>query len=238
MIGQMQKLTNFRENKETFLGTLTHEIRTPLTNINLFLDLLEVHPTILKDQPELIEAMRSNQRALLNTVNNILDLEKPNANGTMRAKKDAFNLVHSIELVAKAMKLPALAKQISLHCQIDTHSLFIYGDHQQIERVLLNLISNAIKYTQRMGSVTVGAFSEKHHGVITVQDNGYGIPSEELPYIFDRFYRVNKHKNKANGTGLGLDIAKSIVEAHGGDISVASRENLGSVFTVRLPAER
>jgi len=100
----------------------------------------------------------------------------------------------------------------------------------------LNLISNAVKYTPKEGLVSVDTQMNGHYAIVEVKDTGYGIPTDELPHIFDRFSRVKGHQHIAIGTGLGLAIVKSLVEAHDGEITVESQEGAGSTFTVKLPA--
>jgi len=228
--------TNAGKVEAEMLGLLVHDMNTPLTNINLFLDLLEIHPSILTDEPELIESMRSNQQALLNTVRNIIDLEMIRSGNDLDIKRETFDLVQSIESVLKAMKLPAAKKRISIDNQVQGFSLFILADRRQIERVILNLISNAVKYTQEDGRVTVSV-EKKDRIVINVEDNGLGIPPEELPFVFDRFTRGKDHRKNVEGFGLGLAVTQSLVKAHGGDITVSSQVNRGSKFAVYLPID-
>jgi two-component system phosphate regulon sensor histidine kinase PhoR len=111
----------------------------------------------------------------------------------------------------------------------------VHADAARLEQVLVNLIHNAVKFTRRGGSVTLSAKEEKGFVVFSVRDTGAGIPSDDLPRIFERFYRVDKSR-AGSGTGLGLSIAKHIVEAHGGRIWAQSREGEGSVFSFSIPA--
>ena len=112
----------------------------------------------------------------------------------------------------------------------------VMGDPDRLKQLLLNLVSNGIKYTQSGGTVTLGLHRDNTHALLTVTDTGIGIPPEDLPHVFDRFYRVDKARSRAQGgTGLGLSIAKWIAEVHGGEITVTSAVDTGSTFTVRLP---
>ncbi len=231
-----REIAGLMEDKDAFLAVLSHDMNTPLASLEMFLELLEAQPTIVQDEPELFEAMRNSQRTLLSLVANILDLEKMRAGAPLLLYKDTLDLTQVIETTIEMMKPQAEKKQITLYSQFDAQPLPVFADSQQIERVLLNLISNALKYTRTTGTACVRAYKANNFTVIDVQDNGFGIPSEELPFVFDRFSRVNKHKKLTAGTGLGLAIAKAIVEAHEGEITVSSQENLGSTFTVRLPA--
>lgn len=230
-----QELATLVDEKDEFLGVLTHDMNTPLTNFSLFLDLLEAHPTILDDEPQLIDTMRGSHQSLVNIVNSILDLEKLKSGGTLQMKKEVFNIMETIEHTVTMMQPQATKKQISLLCQLDIRNIQIYADPLQIERILLNLISNALKYTRTAGTVLISASKENNQVVIAVKDNGYGIPQAELASIFDRFSRVKKHRYKEGGTGLGLAITKALVEAHEGKIIVTSKEDIGSTFSVLLP---
>jgi signal transduction histidine kinase len=128
-----------------------------------------------------------------------------------------------------------MEKNITLYQEEVPQPITIAADEKKIERILLNLISNAIKYTPEGGTVNIETGMKGRYAYFKVQDTGYGIPEDELPYIFDRFRRVKGHESKAVGTGLGLAIVKSLVEAHQGEISVTSQVDEGSTFTVNLP---
>jgi len=129
----------------------------------------------------------------------------------------------------------ATEKSITIQYELETQPFFISADRQQMERVVMNLISNAVKYTPYGGSVVMTVYTEGKFVLLQVKDSGYGIPSGELPYIFDRYRRVEQLKDKATGTGLGLAITKALVESHAGEITVMSTEGKGSIFTVKLP---
>ena len=126
---------------------------------------------------------------------------------------------------------------VDLDLKVD-QEIRIMGDELRLRQMFLNLISNGIKYTPDGGSLTITLAKEQNMSVIKVSDTGIGISEQHLPHIFDRFYRVDKARNRMDGgTGLGLAIVKWIVEAHGGNIQVTSTPNHGSTFTVRLPIE-
>ena len=113
--------------------------------------------------------------------------------------------------------------------------MIVFADRRHMERILHNLLTNAIKYTPRRGQVTIQLSVRNEELCIQVQDSGYGIPQEDLPFVFDRFHRVSTHEKVAAGTGLGLTIAKALIEAHEGRIEVASEEGKGSLFSAYLP---
>ncbi|HPM00235.1 MAG TPA: ATP-binding protein, partial [Bacillota bacterium] len=118
-------------------------------------------------------------------------------------------------------------------------NIMLFADRDKISQVLVNLISNALKYTNSNGRVTITASDSGDNTTITVSDTGIGISEEDLPYIFERFYRADKSRNRmTGGSGIGLTIAKAVVEAHKGSISATGKLNEGTVFTVVLPKKR
>jgi two-component system sensor histidine kinase ResE len=151
--------------------------------------------------------------------------------------KERLDLVPILEYITQSLMIQAEEKGIQMQANIPTDAIIVKVDRQQMERVFQNLISNAIKYTPKEGEVFVETYTKNGSAVIHIRDTGYGIPEEELPYIFDRFRRVAKHEDKAVGTGLGLAITKALVEAHSGTIAVTSKEDSGSTFTISLPVQ-
>lgn len=229
------ELSQLMREKDAFLAVLTHDMKTPLTTINLYANILRDHPDILQTKPHMTDLILRSQQSLTEIVNNILDLEKLQTGETMPMNKETLDLVPMLKYMVQSLTPHADEKAIQIHPKLDIDSLMVEGDRQQIERVLQNLISNAVKYTPKQGEVFVEAARQNGRALIYVRDTGYGIPEDELPYIFDRYRRVSKHQNKAAGTGLGLAITKALVEAHNGDVSVSSQEGTGSTFTISLP---
>lgn len=230
-----QELAELMKEKDAFLAVLTHDMKTPLTTIGLYSDILIRQPDITLKKPYIPQVIRNNQQALTEMVNNILDLEKLQVGGSMPLERTSFDLVPSLEYLTESLSAQADKKKITVEHHFAVSPLMLSGDQKQLERVFQNLLSNAIKYTPEGGRVCIEALLEEGKALIRVQDTGYGIPAEDLPFIFDRFRRVVKHKKVATGTGLGLAIVKAIVEAHDGVISVSSQEENGSEFLVHLP---
>ena len=170
-----------------------------------------------------------------NLVRNILDLAKLQALGSVPMQKAPLDLDKLLRQVVEVMVGEATEKEITLTYQMTSPTLCLTADGQQLERVFLNLLSNAIKYTPDGGVVTLMAALLDQQIQVAIQDNGYGIPSDELPYLFERFRRVKGVEGKIDGTGLGLAITKALVEQHGGQITVATKVGAGSTFTVFLP---
>jgi signal transduction histidine kinase len=150
-------------------------------------------------------------------------------------ERSSFDLALLVRTTAESVASLAMEKNITLHQEDVPQPILITADEKKVERILINLISNAIKYTPEGGTVTIETGMKGRYAIVSVKDTGYGIPEDELPFIFERFRRVKGHQSKAVGTGLGLAIVKSLVEAHEGEITATSEVNVGSTFTVKFP---
>jgi two-component system phosphate regulon sensor histidine kinase PhoR len=228
-------LAELNRQKDAFLAVLTHDMMTPLASIQLCAEELQADPTAASESPHLITVMLRSQKLLFGMVKDILDIEKLQSGGVLSTQKKPCDLAQLFAHAVAIVQPEADGRDIDLSYALALQPLMIHADPQQMERVLLNLLSNAIKYTPSGGVVRIEADKDAEHVIIDVKDSGYGIPTEELPYIFDRFRRVEQLKDKAVGTGLGLAITKALVEEHNGEISVQSEVGQGSVFTLRLP---
>lgn len=230
-------LAELNRQKDAYLAVLTHDMMTPLTSIRLCGEELQADPTSAVDNPSLITFLLRSQRTLFTMVRNILDIEKLQTGGSLSAKKTLCDLTQLLTNVVEILQNEASEKNVLIRYTIPGRSLLIYADRNQLERVLMNLLSNAVKYTPQGGLVQVTVETEEEKAIVSFTDTGYGIPVEDLPYIFERFRRVEQHKEKATGTGLGLAITKALVEEHGGEIMVTSTVGKGSTFTVLLPTD-
>jgi signal transduction histidine kinase len=232
-----ESLADLNKQKDAFLAVLTHDMRSPLTNIHGYASLLRDHPELPADKrTHMAQIILRNERALLEIVNNILDIEHLESGMPVLLERQNFDLVELLNELIDSSLVPAQEKQIVLSHESGEAPIFVHADKQKVARILQNLLSNAIKYTPEQGSVALRAQMNGQFVKIEVRDSGYGIPADELPYIFNRYSRVSKHKNVAVGTGLGLAIVKSLIEAHEGHIDVESEEGVGSRFIVKLPA--
>lgn len=229
------ELARLNNEKDQFLAVLTHDMRTPLTSIRGYGSILRDRELMRDQQVHIANVILRSQEALLEIVNNILDLEKMASGMQMELDVSEFDLALLTKSTAEAVLAQAQEKQIQLAFNPVPSPIIIKADEKKIERVLNNLISNAIKYTPKDGEVSITAASNGRYATVEVKDTGYGIPEEDLDHIFDRYSRVKGHQQLAIGTGLGLAIVKSLVEAHLGFITVDSQVDVGSTFTVRLP---
>lgn len=216
-----------------FLGNVSHELRTPIFSIQGFLETLMDgavdDPAVNREFLGKAHAHAERLNALLNDLIEISRIES----GEMKMSFRWFPLNQFLEAVEEDMRPMAERKQIALSTEYPAvPDLRVWGDRDRLKQVMVNLIENAVKYTESGGRVHVGVLLDKDQATVSVADSGIGIPEEHLQRIFERFYRVDKDRSRdVGGTGLGLAIVKHIVEAHGGTIGVSSEPGKGSVFT-------
>jgi signal transduction histidine kinase len=232
-----EQLASLSKEKDSFLAVLTHDMRTPLTSIKGYSSILRDRELPREQQVKIAKVIMHSQDTLLEIVNNILEIEKLQSGVPILLEYSNFDVALLAQRVVETITMQAHEKRIQLNYEQVPTPIMVTGDESKIERVITNLVSNAVKYTQEGGCVRVDAATNGRFAAISVHDTGYGIPEDELPYIFDRYSRVKGHQHLAIGTGLGLAIVKSLVEAHDGEISVISKENVGSTFTIKLPLQ-
>jgi signal transduction histidine kinase len=235
-----EELGALHEEKDAFLAVLSHDMRSPLTNIHGYISMLMGRPDLpSQEREQVLDIVLRNEQALLEIVNNILELRQLQMGGTIILEQRPANIgLMAIEIVESTMS-QAMENEIDLSYDVNTDGdlqrYFAAVDKEKIKRVLQNLVSNAIKYTARGGCVILRVIGNRDNILIEVEDNGYGIPEDELPRIFESFHRVRTHQTLATGTGLGLSIVQMLVEAHNGEIAVQSEVGKGSTFSVTLP---
>lgn len=236
----MQPLYNSYQQIQQFSSDVAHELRTPLAAIKATIDSVILSESLpLKDNKEiLITINRQNQR-LINLVNDLLILSRLDTitENNYIPEKSEINLIDLVNDLIEELSFLALKNKISLRPKIKvSHDLIITGNEEQIYRLITNLVINAIQNTPNNGEVIVLLESNIKEAIIQVIDTGIGINEEEQKLIFNRFYRVNKARNRGKGgSGLGLSIAQAICLYHHGRIELESTVNKGSIFTVYLP---
>jgi signal transduction histidine kinase len=224
------------QHKSEFLANMSHELRTPLNAIIGFSEVLSerMFGELNEKQDEYLKDIYASGQHLLSLINDILDLSKIEA-GRMELELADFHLPQAIDNALVLVRERALRRGIKLEPSIDSHLGEIRGDERKIKQVLLNLLSNAIKFTPEGGRVGVRAEPVDEHVKVAVSDTGVGIAPEDHEAVFEEFRQVGTAEKKAEGTGLGLALARKFIELHGGRIWVQSQVGVGSTFTFTLP---
>ena len=237
LAGANKELEELSKEKDAFLAVLTHDMRTPLTSIKGYGSILRDRELERSQQEHIAKVILRSQDTLLEIVNNLLEIGKLQSGTPVLLERASFDLALLVKGAAESLEALAIEKHITLNYDPVPSPVEIIADEKKIQRVILNLISNAVKYTPDEGQIFIETSVSGKYAIVDVRDTGYGIPADELPYIFDRYSRVKKHQTIAIGTGLGLAIVKSLVEAHNGEIIVTSEEDVGSTFTLKLPTQ-
>lgn len=218
------------EAKMAFFTDMSHDLRTPLTLIADPVERILDDENLTGRQKHMLGIVRRNAALLLKLVGEILDLRKIHA-GKMELTLTEFNLADAVRLWTDDFKPLAASREVRIEVVADG-DLAVRADYYKVERICYNLISNALKYNRKGGSVTVEAVRRGGNVEITVADTGVGMPKEVISRVFDKFYRVG---GAGSGTGVGLAVVKAFAELHGGRVSVKSAEGEGSEFKVELP---
>lgn len=239
----LEEARKFNEIRTEFFGNLSHELKTPL---NIILSIQQLLSLYLQNQESLtcdnlykaqghLLTLKQNCFRLLRLVNNIIDVTKIDS-GYMDLNLENVDIVSVLEEITLSVADYIESHGIGLIFDTEVEEKIIACDVDKIERIMLNLLSNAIKYTDAGGVITVSIFEEDESIRISVKDTGIGIPSERISYIFERFTRIEQSFERIReGSGIGLTLVKSLVEMHGGAISVVSELNKGSEFIMLLP---
>lgn len=232
-IEELLERENFRRE---FIGNISHELKTPIFNIQGYL--LTLLDGAIDDQEINRRYLKRANKSVDRMINIIEDLEIISALESNRVQINYlnFDLSELVEDVFELLDEKAKKKEISLSYQKDQDRLIkVFADRSKIEQVLINLIGNAIKYGNDGGKVELRFFDMDEHILTEINDDGLGIPPEDVPRVFERFYRVDKSRSRdAGGTGLGLSIVKHIIEGHKQTINLRSSESKGSTFSFTL----
>lgn len=232
-ITKQQKLD---ESRKMFVANVSHELRTPLTNIKSYSEtLLDANVEDEETRKNFLKVIVAEADRMTRLVKDLLVLSKFDHQRQALDKKN-ISIGKLTKEIVDTMKIEAKNKKQILTYVPGSDNDIVFADKDRINQVIVNIISNALKYTPPGGNITVATGQQEQYVYIKVSDTGIGIPEKDLPYVFDRFYRVDKARSRQmGGTGLGLAIAKEIIEAHSGTISVDSTYKSGSTFTVKLP---
>lgn len=231
------------QDRKRFVSNVSHELRTPLTSMKSYIEALvegawkdpEVAPNFLKVTQEETDRM-------MRMINDLLNLSRMDL-GTARLEREYVNLnelfnhiLDRFDMILKNSDKPD--KNYSIKRDFTRRDIWVEVDTDKIQQVLDNIMNNAIKYSPDGGIITCRLLETHNHVIMSITDQGLGIPKDSISHIFDRFYRVDKARSRAQGgTGLGLAISKEVIQLHGGRIWVESREGEGSTFYISLPYE-
>jgi signal transduction histidine kinase len=231
-----QELAIASKHKSEFLANMSHELRTPLNAILGYTELIldKIYGNVPEQIQEVLERVEQNGRHLLSLINDVLDLSKIEA-GQLTLSLNEYSMKEVVQTVVTAVESLAAEKNLALKVTISPEVDYGKGDEQRISQVLMNLVGNAIKFTEE-GEIEVKATASNDTFVVSVSDTGPGLSEGDQQRIFEEFHQVDASSTrKKGGTGLGLSIAKRIVEMHGGHIWVESTSGKGSTFSFTLP---
>lgn len=224
-------------SRREFVANASHELRTPLTTIKMVIEALASDMTVTENEmnKSFLDMAETESTRMEMLIKNLLTLSQLDSK-TMNFNVREFNLTESLSYLAKSLAVNASAHGHKLTFDGEFDPVVIRGDKIRIEQIIINITSNAIKYTPDGGRISLQLHDTGDVAEVTVTDNGVGIPAEDIPHLFERFYRVEKARSSdKGGTGLGLAIAKEFAAAHGGDIRVNSIVGKGTSFIITLP---
>ncbi len=238
LVAVLQDISQLRaldQMKSDFVAMVCHQLRSPLTSIGQQLGAILAGVVEGKKEKAMLERAKERTKELISLINDLLDISRIEA-GVVIQQRESLEVGEILQKTIDLMRPQAEEKKISMQLFFDPKLPSIDGDRNGIEEVFLNLLSNAINYTPKGGRVRMEAKKEGECIKIKVEDTGIGISKEDLPRIFEKFYRVKTDQTqKIGGTGLGLPIVKGIIEAHLGSIQVESEPGKGTTFTAFLP---
>ncbi|WP_341805340.1 ATP-binding protein [Nocardioides ochotonae] len=224
--------------KDAFVSSVSHELRTPITSIQGYLELLEdgSYGDLSAPQLNAVRRVAGNSRRLLGLIDDLLTLSKMQEESSIAVVERAFDLRRAVEagygLVAPVLE----SRRLTMSLSLPPEPVPFLGDRDMVERLVVNLVGNAVKFTPDEGTVTVTLETEGEETLLRVTDTGIGIPLSEQKHLFQRFFRSElAQKHAIQGSGLGLSISRAVVERHGGTIDVVSDTGAGTTFLVRMP---
>ena len=223
--------------RKEFVADVSHELKTPITSIMGYTDTLLEGDYDQETQKEFLQVVSSEARRMAKLVTDLLELSRME-NNKKRIKKVSFDLGNLAKECQKKLAIEIKKKKHHVECLVTADVPPVYADKDDIQRVILNILSNSIKYTPDGGTIKIYVGFVYSDAYIKIIDNGIGIPEEDLNRIFERFYRVDKSRaREMGGTGLGLSIAKEILDKNGGSIDIKSEINKGTEVVIKIPTK-
>jgi signal transduction histidine kinase len=240
LINKIIKLSEAKKAQEDFILNISHDLRSPL---NIILSILQCYKDEYKEIGKInqhqqhIESIKRNGYKILKLINNLIDttkLEKKHYD----IKPENLDIINLIEWNISSIDKYAKQKNISLVFDTNVEECVMAIDPEAIDRIIMNLISNAIKFSEYGSSIYINTWKSINQIIISIRDEGIGIPKDEQKTIFNRFIQSSKNKQHENsGSGIGLDLVKCLIKAHNGSIELKSEEDHGSEFIIKLPIE-
>lgn len=220
------------EKQKAFLATVSHELRTPISYIKGYSEAIQNQLLEGKEREEALELIHREAIRMERMTNELLQL--------VRKEQEEIEMLPIVlsETIRESVKLlegQAKEKNIRMMQKLD-ENIIVQGDEEKLKQIFINVIENAIRYSNENSKVTILCYESDHHAIVEIQDEGIGIPEEDLPHVTERFYRVNKARSRADGgAGLGLSIVKQLVKQHNGTLSIKSATGEGTLVTISLP---
>jgi signal transduction histidine kinase len=233
MSAELEQLEQLRRD---LVANVSHELKTPISALRAHLE--NLHDGVERPDPETLQVMLAQSERLGRLVDQLLELSRLES-GDLPLRREQVPLGPLVSEVLSEIEVARAGSGVALGREVPADLPAVFADRERIHQVLFNLLDNAVRFTPAGGRVTVSA--DRHNGSVDVHvvDTGQGIAPEHLPRLFERFYRADSARSlREGGTGIGLAIARSVVEAHGGRIWAESEPGKGSVFTFELPVAR
>ena len=223
--------------RKEFIADVSHELKTPITSIMGYADTLLEEEYDKETQSKFLSVIASEARRMAKLVTDLLTLSKNDSNKNV-VKKELFDLGELVKRCQDKLAIEIKKKEHEVKCFVTADVPPVYADKDDIERVILNILTNSIKYTKNGGEIKIYVGFVYNDAYIKVFDNGIGIPENELDRIFERFYRVDKARSREmGGTGLGLSIAKDLLDSNGGSIDIKSEVGKGTEVVIKVPTK-
>ena len=237
VIHDITKQAKLDDMRKEFVANVSHELKTPLTSIKTYTETLLDQDLDLEDKNRFLNVILTEANRMTRLVSDLLQLTKFDYK-KIAWNKIYFDLPELVKQICEKHKIQADNKNQILDCYVTSNVPMVFADRDGMEQVITNILTNSIKYTSEGGNIKVYVVCVHDDAYIKVIDNGIGIPEEDLPRVFERFYRVDKARSREmGGTGLGLPIAKEIIEANGGSIDIKSRVGNGTEVIMKVPCK-